>query len=102
MANKSKIRSLRFSDDIFEMIERQPGENFSQKFDFLVTKCFYELPAKERELQRLDNEIDKKRKELRKYSDRFIGLSRSLALAEGYAENISKSLFVLDRDLSKM
>lgn len=57
MGKKSIHRTIRISDDIFEMIERQPGENFSQKFDALVMKCFYELPSKERELRIIEQQI---------------------------------------------
>lgn len=93
MAAKGKIRSMRFSDDIYEMIERQPGENFSQKFDTLVTKCFYELPAKERELERIEKQIDLKHKELEELSDRIIGVKRWLSRAEKYAEEVSKIFY---------
>ena len=66
MAKKSNIRSMRFSDDVIEMIESQQGENFSQKFENLVTRCMWELPAKERELRRVDQQIDKQLHELQR------------------------------------
>ena len=30
MANKTNIRSLRFSDELAELIERQQGQNFTE------------------------------------------------------------------------
>ena len=54
MATKNNIRSIRFSDELAELIERQQGENFTQKFENLVYRCAWELPAKERELKQLE------------------------------------------------
>ena len=51
MAKKGNIRSMRFSDEILEIIESQPGETFTAKFEHLVTRCIMELPRKEQELQ---------------------------------------------------
>ena len=51
MAKKNNIRSIRFSDEIIEMIESQAGETFTAKFEALVTRCMWELPKKEKELE---------------------------------------------------
>ena len=65
MANKNNIRSIRFSDEIAELIERQQGDNFTQKFENLVTRCVWELPSKEDELAQLEKRIQEKREQLR-------------------------------------
>ena len=65
MANKNNIRSIRFSDEIAELIERQQGNNFTQKFENLVTRCVWELPSKEQELEQLEKRIQEKREQLR-------------------------------------
>lgn len=64
MARKSNIRSIRFSDEIAELIDRQQGDNFTQKFENLITKCAWELPARERELAELEKRIAEKRRQL--------------------------------------
>lgn len=64
MATKSNIRSMRFSDDILQMIEAQIGDTFTQKFENLVTRCVWELPEKEKRLYDLEKEITVKRNEL--------------------------------------
>ena len=51
MANKNNIRSIRISDDILELIEQQVGNNFTEKWENLVTRCVWELPQKEKELE---------------------------------------------------
>ena len=57
MANKTNIRSLRFSDELAELIERQQGQNFTEKFENLVTRCVWEVPAREKELAELERRI---------------------------------------------
>lgn len=46
MANKNNIRSIRFSDELAELIDRQVGRTFTEKFENLVTRCVWELPKK--------------------------------------------------------
>lgn len=48
---KGNIRSMRFSDAMIEMIESQAGDSFTAKFEALVTRCMWELPQKEKELE---------------------------------------------------
>ncbi len=64
MARKNNIRSMRFSDDVIEMIESQQGRNFSEKFENLVTRCMWELPEKEKRIAELDKELKRKQQEL--------------------------------------
>ena len=44
---KGVLKSIRIPEDILEMIEAQPGENFTAKFENLVRRCVQELPQKE-------------------------------------------------------
>lgn len=64
MAGKPNIRSIRFSDELAELIDRQVGSTFTKKFENLVTRCVWELPQKEAELARLEQEIRQERKRL--------------------------------------
>lgn len=68
MAGKTNIRSIRFSDELAELIDRQQGRNFTEKFENLVTRCVWELPAKERELEQLEERIQEKRTQLQEMS----------------------------------
>lgn len=56
-ATKNNIRSIRFSDELAELIDRQVGRNFTEKFENLVTRCVWELPQKEAELNQLEEQI---------------------------------------------
>lgn len=51
MAAKGNVRSMRLSDECLQMIESQPGESFTAKFEYLVHHCIEELPETERRLQ---------------------------------------------------
>nr|WP_300804143.1 hypothetical protein [uncultured Acetatifactor sp.] len=64
MANKTNIRSIRFSDELAELIEGQQGQNFTEKFENLVTRCVWEVPAREKELAELERRIREKRAQL--------------------------------------
>ena len=64
MAQKNNIRSIRFSDELAELIDRQVGETFTAKFENLVTRCVWELPQKEQKLAQLEPDIKRKREQL--------------------------------------
>ena len=66
MASKPISRSMRFSEATYAMIEQQAGENFSAKFEALVTKCCWEVPQKEKELKQLQEKIDQERATLQR------------------------------------
>ena len=65
MANKGNIRSVRFSDELYNLIESQPGSNFTDKLDTLVHHCVFELPEVTKELQRVRQDIARERQCLR-------------------------------------
>ncbi len=62
MRSKNNIRSIRFSDEMAKLIDRQQGDTFTRKFENLITRCVWELPEKERELE---ERIQEKRELLR-------------------------------------
>ena len=64
MATKNNIRSIRFSDELAELIERQIGDTFTQKFENLVTKCVWELPNREKQLNDIEAQIKRERERL--------------------------------------
>ena len=64
MATKNNIRSIRFSDELADLIDRQIGDTFTQKFENLVTKCVWELPKREEQLKAIEEKIAKERERL--------------------------------------
>lgn len=89
---KNNIRSIRFSDDLAELIDRQVGETFTQKFENLVTTCVYMLPHKEAEIKRLDSMIEKKRQELRDMQERCTQMSCSLNRIEPQIRSLEAAI----------
>lgn len=71
MANKNNIRSIRFSDEMAELIDQQVGDTFTQKFENLITKCVWELPMKEAALANLEEQIRRKQNMLAEANSRY-------------------------------
>lgn len=82
MASKSNIRSIRISDDMLELIEQQAGNNFTEKWENLVTRCIWELPNKETELKRLEEQIRKKQQQMTEASSRYAKMINQLGPLE--------------------
>lgn len=78
MAGKSNIRSMRFSDEILTLIEEQPGETFTAKFEWLVMRCVKELPAKEAELAKYDRWIQEEREKYKRLAETARAYERAL------------------------
>ena len=87
---KNNIRSIRFSDELAELIDRQIGNSFTEKFENLITRCVWELPAREKELQRINQEIRQKRQQLAEMSSHYCEAARTL-------EELSRRTYELER-----
>lgn len=101
MAQKNNIRSIRFSDELAELIDRQAGDTFTQKFEGLITRCVYELPKKEEQLADIQRRIDQERerlfnlqkatKELRQLEQDIQSAQRCFAIVEQRAKAIAEA-----------
>ena len=94
MARKNNIRSIRFSDKLASLIEQQIGTSFTDKFERLITRCVWELPAKEAELQRIQEQIDQERERLTKIQSRRHEL-------EVEVESVSRELQMFTRTMHR-
>lgn len=94
MATKNNIRSIRFSDELAELIDNQVGDTFTQKFENLVTRCVWELPAKEEQLQRINEQIKQQRKKLKNYQNLIFELTYR-------SEDISLKMEALERAIQQ-
>lgn len=79
MAGKPNIRSIRFSDGLAELIDRQAGSSFTEKFENLVTRCVWEQPQKEAELARLKKEISHEKQRLAELQKRRMKLDQAIS-----------------------
>ena len=94
MASKGIIRSIRISDDMAELIDQQIGSNFTEKWENLITRCVWELPEKEKQLQQLQKRIEQERQRLhnlQKATSQLRELEASLATAHRYVQYVEKT-----------
>lgn len=82
MAKKSNIRSIRFSDELAELIDRQVGNTFTEKFENLITRCVWELPQKQQQLEYTARLINEKKQELKELADTTRKLRARLTVLE--------------------
>ena len=90
---KNNIRSVRFSDEVIEIINQQIGDNFTQKFERMVYNCYMLLPEKEAQAERLDVRIKEKQEELNKLRDRYYTCFKLLNAFESRLRDLDR-LFV--------
>ncbi len=64
MANKSNIRSFRYSDEIACILNQQPGESLNAKFEYLVESCYCDIERRQEELARINQQIEQRRQVL--------------------------------------
>lgn len=102
MAKKNNIRSIRFSDEIIEMIESQAGDTFTAKFEALVTRCMWELPKKEQELKIIQKHIDYQRKQLSRINQKVNELERCMNNARYTMENYDRTMKQAVKNLEQM
>lgn len=95
MAGKPNIRSIRFSDELAELIDRQIGNTFTEKFENLVTRCVWELPQREAELKEVQKQVRQEEKRLADLRKRRIVLDQTI-------QSIQKSLDYHLRKLEKL
>ena len=87
MAGKGFIRSIRFSEELAELIDQQVGNSFTEKYENLITRCVWELPQKEAELKRIQEEIQQEWKrlaDLRKRREKLDRVIRSIQQSLDY------------------
>lgn len=94
MAGKGYIRSIRFSEELAELIDRQAGNSFTEKYENLITRCVWELPQKEAELERIQKEIQQERKRLADLRKRRETLDRVI---QSIQQNLDRQLKDLER-----
>ena len=92
MAEKTYIRSIRFTEEMADLIDQQIGDSFTAKFEALVTRCVWELPAAEAELERVNQKIQERQETLRKLLERTIRLGNELDLMESKVTVLSREI----------
>ena len=99
MATKNNIRSIRFSDELADLIDRQVGRTFTEKFENLVTRCAWELPQKEAELKAIQEQIDREREKLWKLQQKRLSLQQA---ADSLGQKVQQCLAAVDRTMQQL
>lgn len=89
---KNNIRSVRFSDEMIEIINQQIGDNFTQKFERMVYNCYMLLPEKQRQLEKLESDIRLRRRDLEDLSNRYNSAAGCLRSLEYQIKGIQGTL----------
>ena len=89
MAKKSNIRSIRFSDEIIEIIEAQEGGTFTAKFESLIKTCYQEIPKREMEIRNLDRAIKERREQLGRMTNKTEAFRKQLLSMESSLRQLS-------------
>lgn len=90
---KNNIRSIRFSDELAELIERQVGDTFTQKFENLITRCVWELPEQEKRLEKVREDIRLERERLynlQRATEQLRLLERDIQSAQRYFQIVER------------
>ena len=90
---KNNIRSIRFSDELADLIERQAGQTFTQKFENLITRCVWEVPAAEKRLEQVREEIKRERQrlyDLQRATEQLRMLERDIKNAQRYFQIVER------------
>lgn len=93
MAQKNNIRSIRFSDELAELIDRQAGRTFTEKFENLVTRCVWELPQQEKRLETVREEIRREQQrlyDLQRATEQLRMLENDIKMAQRYFQIIER------------
>ena len=93
MAQKNNIRSIRFSDELAELINRQIGRTFTEKFENLVTRCVWELPQKEEQLKTIQAKIKQEQQrlyDLQRATEQLRMLEQDIKSAQYYFQIVER------------
>lgn len=78
MAKKSVMKSIRLSEDLLAYIEKQSGNGFSDKFENLIISARDDESRLKKELKRLNDLVDNRRKQLDEISAQVSALDINL------------------------
>lgn len=102
--SKNNIRSIRFSDELAELIDQQVGETFTQKFEHLIYRCIWELQAQEKQLAAIKEEIRQERERLynlQKATEELHRLEKDIKNAQFYFAIVERRAKAIAEDVEK-
>ena len=96
---KNNIRSIRFSDELMEIINQQVGDSFNARFERLVYNCYMLLPERERQAQLLQDRITEQKKELAQLASRYYTAANLMRQMEYKISDMQKMLELAEKEM---
>lgn len=93
MTRKSNIRSIRISDKMAELIDQQVGTTFTEKWENLVNRCTWELPAQEKQLEAIQEQIRREQQrlyDLQRATEQLRMLEQDIQSAQRYFQIVER------------
>lgn len=90
---KNNIRSIRFPDKLAALIDQQVGDTFTQKFENLITRCVWEVPAAEKRLEQIREDIKREQQrlyDLQRATEQLRMLERDIKDAQRYFQIVER------------
>ena len=90
---KNNIRSIRFSDKLATLIDQQVGDTFTQKFENLITRCVWEVPAAEKRLEQIREDIKREQQrlyDLQRATEQLRMLENDIKSAQRYFQIVER------------
>lgn len=98
MAKKNNNRNIRITDQMLELIEQQAGDNFTEKWENLVTRCFWELPHVEDKLKWYNELIEERGKVLDNLNQQILFMHDTISDLRPKIQALSTAI---DRNIKK-
>lgn len=101
---KTNIRSFRYSDRVAEILEAQEGTSLNDKFENLVLFCFDRVPALQKRVDDLKNQISEKLGLIRDFDKQTDGLQRlaqDIATTEHYMSIVTRKAQLLAEEYAE-
>lgn len=95
MKNNTSIKSFRLRQDLIDLVEQQPGKNFSDKLTLILVEHFKGQKVRQEELAYYNNLIAKKKSDVQHYNDIMMQLAtirRESIQIESHFDKIFESL----------
>ena len=96
---KNNIHSIRFSDELAELIDHQVGNSFTEKFENLVTRCVWELPQIELQIELAKKDLQKQREQVKRIREKIGYLTLYTINIE---ENIKRATKEMDKLIKEL
>lgn len=99
---KNNIRSIRFSNEIAEIIEKQIGDSFNAKFERLVYNSYMLLEERLKQAAEIENRIKSEKERLSRIQNQCASIERYASDINRKSNEFLTSLNIAMSNIDKM